>query len=84
MVDLVVDSENLHVVALRVKSNGLVQRFFSKELFIHRSQIVSVDEKKVIVVDSVVSQTQTEERETLDTLATEEEVAGVSSSCNTR
>ncbi|MEA2088831.1 MAG: PRC-barrel domain-containing protein [Patescibacteria group bacterium] len=52
--DFEVEIESQNILKYYVKSSNILEEFFKKELIIHRNQIISISNKKIIVKDGIV------------------------------
>jgi sporulation protein YlmC with PRC-barrel domain len=57
-----IDPDSQSILRYYVKPHKLIKALLSKQLIIHRSQVISIDEKKMIVEDAVGKEKIKEER----------------------
>ena len=65
VVDAELDLEDLHVERIRVQPGGLTG-LLHDELLIHRTQIIRIEEKRVVVEDTVTPKTASAKQPSAD------------------
>ncbi len=59
-----IDVDSHHIITYKVKHRGLVEGLFKDYLFIRRSQVISIDEEKMIVEDNILEEAAREKAQT--------------------
>jgi len=65
IVDVELDPEDLHVERFRVQPGGL-KGFLQEEFLIHRTQVIRIEDKRVIVDDTMTPKTVSSKQPTAD------------------
>lgn len=58
LVGFVIDADTHEIIQYAVRKSGAIEKLLPKELLVHRNQVVSVSEEKMVVRDAAVLESE--------------------------